>query len=149
MGKPDLTGYIDVPERIRQFKAKFPDGCLQGEGFFVRKDGVDEGEIVGYHYKAFAHRSPDDECPGVGTAYEQIPGRTPYTKDSEVMNAETSAWGRAIAALGFDFGSIASKEEVRRAQSIREQKPERGGLRHGADDRDDADAAFDGGDSII
>jgi hypothetical protein len=42
-----------------------------------------------------------------------IPGKTPYTKDSEVENAETSAWGRAIAALGFEVhNSIASAEEV-------------------------------------
>lgn len=107
---PNLDNYVDVPERIRRFKKTHPDGSLQGEGHFVRK--TPEGEIVGYHYRAFAHRSPDDEMPGVGTAYEQIPGRTPFTKGSEVMNAETSAWGRAIAALGFDFGSVASREEV-------------------------------------
>lgn len=108
---PNLDNYVEVPERIRRFIAKHPNGSLQGEGHFVRE--TPEGKIIGYHFRAFAHRSPEDEMPGVGTAYEPIPGKTPFTKDSEVMNAETSAWGRAIAALGFDFGSVASREEVR------------------------------------
>ena len=46
-------------------------------------------------------------------AFEPIPGKTSYTKDSEVMNAETSAWGRAIVALGFETKKIASADEVR------------------------------------
>jgi hypothetical protein len=28
--------------------------------------------------------------PGIGMAWEPFPGRTPYTKASELMNAETS-----------------------------------------------------------
>jgi hypothetical protein len=47
-------------------------------------------------------------------AWEVIPGKTPYTKDSEVQNAETSAWGRAIVAVGAATAKkIASREEVR------------------------------------
>lgn len=105
--------YVDVAERIREFAAKYPDGSLQGEGYFVRGPAED---IIGYHYKAQAFRTPDDSRPGVGTAFEPIPGKTPYTKDSEVMNAETSAWGRAIVALGFATKKIASAEEVRNRQ---------------------------------
>jgi len=43
-----------------------------------------------------------------------VPGLTPYTRNSEVMVAETSAWGRAIvAALAGDTKrGVASKEEV-------------------------------------
>lgn len=110
----DLDGYVDVPERIRRFKAEHPKGFLKGEGEFVRNGG---DEIIGYLYVAQAWTSPDEGIFGVGTAYEPIPGKTPYTKDSEVMNAETSAWGRAIQALGFDFGAVASREEVRNRQS--------------------------------
>ena len=105
----DLADYVDVPARIRAFKEKHPDGFLTGHGDFVRNAA---GEIVGYLYTACAHTSLDGAV-AVGTAYEPIPGKTPYTRDSEPMNAETSAWGRAIAALGFDFGSVASREEVR------------------------------------
>ena len=110
----NMDDYIDVPARIALFAGKYPEGSLQGEGYFVRD--VDE-KIVGYHYVARAYRTPTDERPGVGTAYEPIPGKTSYTKDSEVMNAETSAWGRAIVALGFETKKIASAEEVRARQS--------------------------------
>jgi hypothetical protein len=108
-----MDDYIDVPARIALFAAKYPEGSLQGDGYFVRD--VEE-KIVGYHYVARAYRTAADERPGVGTAYEPIPGKTPYTRDSEVMNAETSAWGRAIVALGFETKKIASAEEVRARQ---------------------------------
>ena len=39
---------------------------------------------------------------------------TPYTRNSEIENAETSAWGRAIAACGIEVRrGIASADEVR------------------------------------
>jgi len=103
----DLSEYVDVAERIRIFKAAHPEGSLQSEVTFV--DG-------GVLCKARAYRSPEDLRAGVGHAFEPIPGKTPYTKDSEVMNAETSAWGRAIVALGFETKKIASADEVRNRQ---------------------------------
>ena len=71
---------------------------------------------------AAAYRTPDDVRPGIGMAYELCPGKTPYTKDSELQNAETSAWGRAIVAtLAADTKrSVASKEEVRNRTADRE-----------------------------
>src|SRR3990167_2917806 len=69
-----------------------------------------KGGVLG---RAGASRPPDDPRPGVGHAFEPIPGKTSYTKDSETMNAETSAWGRAIVALGFDTKKIGSANEVR------------------------------------
>lgn len=117
-----LSDYVDVPARIAEFRGKYPDGSLQpanlGEPFKVQQIG-DKTYIV---VVAAAYRSPTDERPGVGMAYEQWPGRTPYTKDSELQNAETSAWGRAIvAALAADTKrSVASSEEVRNRQADRE-----------------------------
>src|SRR3990167_9784769 len=73
-----------------------------------------KGGVLG---RAGASRPPDDPRPGVGHAFEPIPGKTPYTKDSETMNAETSAWGRAIVALGFETKKIASANEVRARQT--------------------------------
>ena len=99
-----MDDYVEVPERIKRFKEKYPDGFLTSEIVSLTESLV----VV----KAYAHRGPDDRVPATGLAAEPIPGKTPYTKDSEVMNCETSAWGRAIAALGFDFGKIASREEV-------------------------------------
>lgn len=106
--KVNLDNYVEVPERIQRFKEKYPDGYLRSEIVHFSDTLV----IV----KAYAFRDTEDQQPATGLAAEPIPGKTPYTRDSEVMNAETSAWGRAIAALGFDFGKIASREEVRNRQ---------------------------------
>ncbi len=100
----NLSDYVDVAERIRLFSERYPEGTLQSHIDFTH-DGV--------LCVAEAYRTPDDIRPGVGHAFEPIPGKTPYTRDSEVMNAETSAWGRAIVALGFETKKIASAEEVR------------------------------------
>lgn len=121
-----LDDYVTVAERIEQFRAKYPDGSLQCEWQLVtiptavkQPDGnwatMDRPIIVA---KAFAYRTPDDPRPGIGHAQEAIPGKTPYTKDSELMNAETSAWGRAIVAvLAADTKrGVASQDEVRSRQ---------------------------------
>lgn len=109
--KDRLADYIEVPDRIKSFKEQFPDGSLQGE-WEVREMVKGEQPATFIVYVAKAYRTPLDHKPGVGTAWEPFPGKTPYTRDSELMNAETSAWGRALAALGFIGKKIASKEEV-------------------------------------
>jgi hypothetical protein len=105
-----LDEYVDVAERIRQFKERWPNGSLQS-----RRDPfvMEVGDRTFIAYCAAAYRTEDDPRPGIGWAWEPVPGPTPFTKDSELMNAETSAWGRAIVALGFETKKIASAEEVR------------------------------------
>lgn len=120
-----LGDYIQVDERIAEFREKYPEGSLQPAlpefPFDIRTVG-DKTFIV---YSAAAYRTPDDKRPGIGCAWEQFPGATPYTRNSELMNAETSAWGRAIiAALAADAKrGIASAEEVRNRQAEREDAP--------------------------
>lgn len=109
-GKFNMDDYVDVAERVAAFKAAYPDMSLQSELEAVRNAG---GDLIAWMCRAEAYRTPDDPRPGVGHAVEPVPGRTPYTKDSEAMNAETSAWGRAIVALGFPTKKIASRQEVR------------------------------------
>ncbi len=117
-----LGNYNDVPARIAEFRAKHPDGSLQpadpAQPFTVQEIGGKTYIVV----VAAAYRTPDDPRPGIGMAYEQYPGRTPYTRDSELQNAETSAWGRAIvAALAADTRKgVASREEVRNRVADRE-----------------------------
>jgi hypothetical protein len=93
-----LDGYIEVPDRILAFKEKYPDGTLQGDWSLE--------EVGDATFVVYVARAP-------------YPGKTPYTKDSELMNAETSAWGRAIVALGFlaQGEKVASANEVRARQS--------------------------------
>jgi hypothetical protein len=110
--------YIPVNERVAQFIAKYPEGSLQpadpANPYTVIEGKGESSWIV---YAAAAYRHPDDPRPGIGLAWEPVPGKTPYTRGSELMVAETSAWGRAIAALGIATNrSVASAEEVRSAQ---------------------------------
>jgi len=104
-----LDDYIDVSERLKIFKDRYPNGSLQQANLqFIEFGG--KSWVV---YTAAAYRSPDDTTPGHGTAWEPVPGTSAFKRDSEVMNAETSAWGRAIlAVLAADTKRIASKNEV-------------------------------------
>jgi len=111
----NLDGYVDVPSRMAAFYQRFPDGSLQ-------LDAPTFTEVLGKAFvwaQARAYRTPDDPRPGVGTAWEQIPGATPYTRGSELMVLETSAWGRAIAAVMPIGDKIATVEEVQAAESRR------------------------------
>jgi hypothetical protein len=109
-----LGDYIDVAERIRLFREKHPEGSLQPANLDKPFDMVTLGDKTFIVYIAAAYRTPDDIRPGIGAAWEPFPGRTPYTKDSELMVAETSAWGRAImAVLAADSKRVASLDEVR------------------------------------
>lgn len=106
----NLDDYNDVPSRIAEFRELYPEGTLQQ----VDLQFVDLGGQWYVCFTAAAFRSPTDERPGMGTAWELVPGKTSFTRDSEVQNAETSAWGRAIIAVGAaDAKKVASREEVR------------------------------------
>jgi hypothetical protein len=124
--------YIPVNERIAAFIAQYPSGSLRplwpDEPYRV----LGEGETKWLVYAACAFRTPDDPAPGVGLAWEPVPGRTPYTRGSELMVAETSAWGRALAAIGIATNkSIASAEEVRSAQERSGRSQSAGGRTSG------------------
>lgn len=118
----DLKDYITVRERMADFYKRYPDGSLQ----------MDAPEIITVEGKtwaigrAYAYRSPDDSKPGIGTAWEIVPGLTPYTRGSELQNLETSCWGRALAAIGIGIDKgVATAEEVRRGMAHNESTFER------------------------
>jgi hypothetical protein len=104
--------YKEVVERIADLKVKHPSAGLRP----LNEDRP--YDIVVVDGKTFivvtAACIIDGEVRGVGNAWEPFPGATPYTKNSELQNAETSAWGRAIvAALASESKAIASAEDVR------------------------------------
>lgn len=101
--------YVDVAQRIHDFYEKYPDGRLTTVDWDV-KEGLGGKAFVWVHAKAY--RDPEDKLPGDGIAWEPVPGPTSFTLNSELMNAQTAAWGRAIVALGFDTKKIASRQEV-------------------------------------
>jgi len=108
-----LEGYIDVANRIKLFLKRYPEGSLQMEPPEFR-------EIEGKTWaigRAYAYRTPDDIRPGIGTAWEIVPGTTPFTRGSELQNLETSTFGRAIGALGIGIdASIATLDEIQHAK---------------------------------
>lgn len=118
--------YVEVNERIVEFREKYPDGSLQPVDPLKPYEFYPPENPVMIIYGAAAYRTPDDPRPGIGYVSEPYPGKTPYTKNSELANAETSAWGRAIvAALAADAKrGIASAQEVRNRQAENESPPE-------------------------
>ena len=119
----ELGDYIEVKDRIRIFYEFYAGGRLTTEEVRATREPDDKPRIW---VKAAAYRSPDDTHPGIGWSWIELPGSTPYTKGSELENAETSAWGRAIAALGILIsGGIASGQEVRSKAAPEPAKPAR------------------------
>jgi hypothetical protein len=105
MPKEFAQDYVDVATRIAAFYEKFPDGSLQSQ--IVE---LTESRVV---VRATAYRSSTDEYPGIGHSAMSIPGSSPFTRGSELENTETSAWGRALAALGFEVrAGVATSDEI-------------------------------------
>ena len=105
-----LKNYIEVKDRIQMFYEKFPEGTLH-----FQYKGVLEFNGESYIYgEAFAYPERDKMAYASGWAWERVPARG-FAKGAEMMTLETSAWGRAIAALGIAVTKgIASREEVQR-----------------------------------
>lgn len=104
--------YVEVNVRVKDFHEKYPDGRIQTKDeFFKDEKGVPFLVVV----KASVYRTADDPIPTTGTAQVEIPGKTPYTRGSEIQNAETAAIGRAIVFCGASDAKdgIASREEIR------------------------------------
>jgi hypothetical protein len=116
----DLGGYVLVQDRLKMALERFPN-------LRVQETDVRPVEIAGQTFIAVTmtvYREPGDDLPSVATAYEVFPGRTPFQKGSEMMNASTSALGRALGFMGFGISrSIASADEVSLRVNERENAP--------------------------
>ena len=113
MAAPDLSNYVDVATRIKLLLEKYPNASIV----------CDVPKVVQIDGHTFIEVVARIQCNGEvdrfaeATAWEPFPGKTPYTRDSEMMNAETSAIGRAIGALGIGLtGSMATANEVANRQ---------------------------------
>ena len=105
----NLDNYVDVPTRLRMALENFPDLRVQESQPTFRE--VNEKLYI--EIRCTVWRDKDDQLPCIAYCWEPFPGRTPYTKDSEQMNASTSALGRALGMMGFGIDhKMASKQEV-------------------------------------
>ena len=109
----NLDNYVDVPTRLKLALERWPDLRVQEMGYRIEQI-ADQTIIV---CEVRVYRDPSDAHPAVATASEPIPGKTPYTRDSELMNGFTSALGRALGYMGIGLtSSIASRNEVEARQ---------------------------------
>lgn len=106
----DLADYTTVAERLENAFERYPDCRFQSELDEVRNSS---DELTGWKCRVAFFRTPEDTVPIIAHAVEPYPGKTSFTKDSEAMNAETSAIGRALILAGFPSKKIASADEVR------------------------------------
>lgn len=105
----NLDGYVTVNERLKLALAKYPDLRVEELPFQI----VEIGDQTNLHCTVRVYTTPDDTRPVLGSVLEPVPGRTPYTRHSELMVGMTSALGRALGYLGFGIDKgIASNDEV-------------------------------------
>lgn len=128
----DIDSYTEVKELQAMVKEEWPEYRLRSSYEFVtltqptwearyvnRKRTIVYGEMEQVPYvivRAEFYRHGQDDNPSSGTSWMRIPGTTGYTTGSELENAETSAWGRALRAAG--YGSGATREEVQNKQEV-------------------------------
>jgi hypothetical protein len=109
----DLSNYVDVPTRFAMALERWPELRLVEN----RPEVITLGDKTFIAVTVQAWRTPDDPIPAQATAWEPMPGLTPFTKNSEMMNASTSALGRVLGFM-MSFGpKMASAEEVRNRQT--------------------------------
>src|SRR5512146_31460 len=113
--KDALADYVTVPERIKLFYEMYGKGRLVTGEVRVELGPDGKARVI---VQAAAYRDPDDKLPGIGWSWMELPGTSNFTRGSELENTETSAWGRAIAALGILVDrSIASVNEIETKKS--------------------------------
>ena len=112
-----LDGYVTVNERLTMALERWPELRVVEAPPKV----VQVGDSTFIEVTITVWRDPSDTIPCTAAAWESIPGRSPYTRDSEMMNASTSALGRALGLMGIGTaGSISTADEVINRQYDRE-----------------------------
>jgi hypothetical protein len=111
----ELNGYVDVPTRLRLALKDWPQLRIQETSCTLEQ----VGEQLFLICVVTVWRDERDAVPVIASAAEQVPGRTPYTRNAERMVGFTSALGRALGYMGYGIDkSIASHDEIKHRQDI-------------------------------
>ena len=95
--------YVQVPDRIRAFRQLCPEGSITTEVIHFGEDMILMKATI---------TDEDGKVLATGHAMEEKSGSY-INKTSYVENCETSAWGRALAAMGLGIDvSMCSAEEL-------------------------------------
>lgn len=115
---PAPADYVDVATRLEEAYRRWPNMRITEHTPRV----VELAAATFIEVAVTIYREPEDPRPCSACAWERYPGKTAFTRDSEMMNASTSAVGRALGLMGvLAHRSIASADEVELAQA---RKPE-------------------------
>jgi hypothetical protein len=116
----DLGDYVQVKDRVAALFELYGKARIETT-YELTSEPDGKPKVIA---RAIVWTSPDDPHPSTGTSWLYLPGSTPYTKGSEIENAETSAVGRAIGFLGIlTEKSIATSNEIAGKQGQEETKP--------------------------
>jgi hypothetical protein len=111
----ELNGYVDVPTRLRLALKDWPQLRIQETSCTLEQ----VGEQLFLICVVTVWRDERDAVPVIASAAEQVPGRTPYTRNAERMVGFTSALGRALGYMGYGIDkSIASHDEIKHRQEF-------------------------------
>jgi hypothetical protein len=98
-----------VPERIQKLYELHPFAIVETH-FRNRETYKDDGFIF---VSALIYRDETSSRGTTGNGWCKYPGLTKFTQGSELMKAETTAVGRALAMMGFLVNrGMASREEI-------------------------------------
>jgi hypothetical protein len=113
----NLDNYVDVATRRKIAAELWPDlRIVEARPEIVTVSGDTFVSVT-----VTVYRTPDDELPTAATAWEAYPGKSSFTRGSEMMNAATSALGRALGYMGVGIGrSIATADEVNTRKADRD-----------------------------
>lgn len=104
----DLSNYETVEERISRFKGDWPDYRMTSELIDLAGDIGNSRWVV----KVTIWKRKDDPYPaGMGFAFE-VDGMGMANKTSALENCETSAFGRALANIGYSGNKRVTREEM-------------------------------------
>ena len=116
----NLDNYVDVATRLKMALEKWPNLRVSERGHEIATFGDSTVLIC----SVCVWRDETDEHPVIASASEPLPGRTPYTRNSELMVGMTSALGRALGYMGIGINSsIASRNEVEARQDQHADTP--------------------------